>query len=390
MTVINSRIFPNKPLKNGSYVIYISVAHKSVTKFITTGIEIQGEHQLKNNKVIKHQNAELLTLKLSSIIKRYEEELLEIDTNLYSCQELISILKHKKKEHIGNTIVNSLNIYIETLQREKSKRAYTLAVFRFVKFMGGDVFLSAITPHDIQSFHNKLMSDGVSHTTINIYMTQLKIVIDHAKKLKMVKYRIDPFEVYKKPQAAIRDLDISVKEIRRIRDLEISSYPLSVTRDIFMLGYYLAGMNITDLLDYNFKGKKQLQYVRKKTEHTKTGNNQICFTIQPEAKAIIDKYMKPNGKLEFGKYCTRGKIDNLLHRNMSVLASEANINKYISYYTARKSFVQHGFELGIPLETIEYCIGQSMKRNRPIFNYVKIMSKHADIAIRQIIDNLNE
>ena len=98
--------------------------------------------------------------------------------------------------------------------------------------------------------------------------------------------------------------------------------------------------------------------------------------------------MKSNGKLEFGKYDTRSKIDNLLHRNMSILASEAKIKKHISYYTARKSFAQHGFELGIPLETIEYCIGQSMKRNRPIFNYVKIMSKHADTAIRQILDNL--
>ena len=46
------------------------------------------------------------------------------------------------------------------------------------------------------------------------------------------------------------------------------------------------------------------------------------------------------------------------------------------------------FELGIPLETLEYCIGQSMKSNRPIFNYVRIMRKHADEAIRKILDNL--
>lgn len=49
---------------------------------------------------------------------------------------------------------------------------------------------------------------------------------------------------------------------------------------------------------------------------------------------------------------------------------------------------QHGFELGIPLETLEYCIGQTMKQNRPIFNYVKIMRQHADAAIRQILDNV--
>ena len=388
MAVINSTIFKNKPLKNGKFMVYISVAHKSVTKFITTGIELEGEYQLKNNKVIKHQNSELLSLKLRTIIERYEKELMDMDTSLYSCAELVSAIKHKKKSIRGNTITSILGTYVESLSREKSIRAYTMAINRFTKHMKGDVVISAITPHDIQSFHNQLMSDKVSPTTINIYMTQLKIIIDFAKKLKMVKYKVDPFEVYKKPQSSIRDLDISVGEVKRIRDLETDIYALKVTKDIFMLSYYLAGMNITDMLDYNFKGKKQIQYVRKKTEHTKTGNNQICFTIQPEAKDIIIRYMKPNGKLEFGKYDTRSKVDNLLHRNMMILASEANINKHISYYTARKSFAQHGFELGIPLETIEYCIGQSMKRNRPIFNYVKIMSKHADVAIRQILDNL--
>ena len=51
--------------------------------------------------------------------------------------------------------------------------------------------------------------------------------------------------------------------------------------------------------------------------------------------------------------------------------------------------MQHGFDIGIALETLEYCIGQSVKRNRPIFNSVRIMQRHADEAIRKIIANLN-
>ena len=77
-----------------------------------------------------------------------------------------------------------------------------------------------------------------------------------------------------------------------------------------------------------------------------------------------------------------------VHYNIKATAKALGITKRISFYTARKSFVQHGFELGIPLETLEYCIGQTMKSNRPIFNYVKIMRQHADLAIRQVIDNL--
>ena len=39
---------------------------------------------------------------------------------------------------------------------------------------------------------------------------------------------------------------------------------------------------------------------------------------------------------------------------------------------------------------LEYCIGQSMKADRPIFNYLKIMRRHADEAIRTILDMLAE
>lgn len=388
MVHINATILKGKTRKNGKKTIYITVSHKGTTKFMSTGIEVDNEHNLRNNKIVRCQGSELLNLKLKAILERYENALLEIDPTLYSCSELVSIFKNRNNIKHGNTILGALEVYLQTLQKDKTIRLYTLSIGRFKNHMGSDIPLAAIMPQNIQEFHNRLMTDKLSHTTINIYMTCLKIVIDHAIKLKLVKYNVHPFEVYKKPKANVRDLDITVGEMKRIRDMEVKTFPMRVTRDIFMLSYYLCGMNLSDLLAYNFKGKKQIQYVRHKTEHTKTGNDQTCFTIQPEAAVIIKKYMKPSGKLEFGKYDTRSKIDNLLHRNIARMAADANIRKYITFYTARKSFAQHGFELGVPLETIEYCIGQSMKRNRPIFNYVKIMSKHADVAIRQILDNL--
>lgn len=388
MATLNAVLLKGRERVDGRFTIYISVAHKSVTKFISTGIALDGLYQLKNNKIIKHPESEFLNFKLRSIMKRYEKRLVEIDTELYSCNDIVKFLRGIRKIGEGNTLSAALGIYIQTLHKEKTIKAYSLAVQRFTKFMNGDVILSTISTHDIQAFHNSMVDDRLSPTTINMYMTHLKIIIDHAKKLKMVSYNIDPFEVYKKPKCNVRNLDITVEELRRIRDIVPDSFPMRVTRDIFMLSYYLAGMNIGDILAYNFKGLKTVQYTRMKTENTKTDNHQTCFTLQPEAKEILKRYMRPSGKVVFGKYDTRSKVDNLLFRNMKNLAIEAGITKYISYYTARKSFVQHGFELGIPLETLEYCIGQTMKANRPIFNYVKIMSRHADVAIRQVLDNL--
>ena len=95
-----------------------------------------------------------------------------------------------------------------------------------------------------------------------------------------------------------------------------------------------------------------------------------------------------NGKLDFGYKYSYPNFRNYVTKEIIRLVERLEIESHVVYYSARKSFVQHGFELGIPLETLEYCIGQSMKSNRPIFNYVRIMRKHADEAIRKILDNL--
>ena len=151
-----------------------------------------------------------------------------------------------------------------------------------------------------------------------------------------------------------------------------------MARDLFMLSYYLGGINLIDLMQFNFKNKDTIEYVREKSKNTKKGDKKVSLTIPDEAKPIIKEWISKSGKLNFGYKYT---YDNF---------RKIGIESHVVYYSARKSFVQHGFELGVNLETLEYCIGQSMKMNRPIFNYVKIMRKHADQAIRKILDNLKK
>jgi hypothetical protein len=68
------------------------------------------------------------------------------------------------------------------------------------------------------------------------------------------------------------------------------------------------------------------------------------------------------------------------------LAKKVGITTTFSFYSARKTFAQFAFMLGIKTEVIEYCIGQTMKTNRPIYNYVRVMQRQADACIRKVID----
>ena len=110
--------------------------------------------------------------------------------------------------------------------------------------------------------------------------------------------------------------------------------------------------------------------------------------FRSEAQTIIERYISENGKLVFGKYESYEKVYSLVFRHIGKVTDLAGINRKVSYYSARKTFAQHGYDIGIEIEKIEYCIGHSMKNNRPIFNYIRIMQEHADKVFREIFDQL--
>lgn len=390
MTTLKLTVLPDRTLKDGRHKIRVSISHKSDTRYIPTPYVIDNVSEFKNGQVINRPDASILNSRLRKKMNFYHDALESIlNPDRYSCTELKELLM-SRKDYCEISYMQVAEEYLSELSEEnrsKSEKLYRLASKTFVKYEG-DLQLSDITHKNIQHFKTSMKAKPLSPTTIKIYLTLVKVIINYAKKHKMVTYEIDPFEFCDMPAANIRELDLTTDELKAIRDVELDEYNTKIVRDIFMLSYYLGGINLVDMLAINFKKQTICEYVRKKTRNKKEGEIKTSFTIQPEAQLIINKYISRSGKLIFGKYDTFGKCYSVITRKIGKVAELAGIERRVVYYSARKSFVQHGFEQGISLEILEYCIGQSMKTNRPIFNYVKIMRKHADIAIRKILDSL--
>lgn len=392
MVSLSIVIVPTKKLSNGRHRIRIAVAHRSQTRYIPTQFTLDSASQLKNGRVIKHENAANINASLRKVIDEYEEILSSISyLASLSCTELIHVITNEQKKK-GITFLTVANEYMNLMkegEKDKSYKLYKIACKRFIIYMKGDFPMIQLSPLHIQEFSKTLHEEKLSDTTIRIYLTLIKVIINYASKMNYVTYSTHPFVLFKMPPCNIRELDLSVAELKRIRDAGFSTPPLSITRDIFMLTYYLGGINLRDLLVYNFKDKDYIKYIRHKTRHSKKGENEIAFTIQPEAKAIISKYQTKEGELKFGKYSSYEQIYSLMFRYINKVTTLAGINKKVTYYSARKTFAQHGYNLGIQIEKIEYCIGHSMKNNRPIFNYIRIMREHADKVFREIFDQLS-
>lgn len=390
MTTLKIAVVPAKMLKDGKHKIRIAIGHKQETRYLVTRFSIDDLSYFKNGQVINLPNAPHVNMKLRMLLNSYQEALDKINTYSYTCTQLIEYLSNLKQ---GATLFNDVaNDFIANMENEGRKS--TAGLYRrtckyFNEFMKRDIMLDGITPRTIKDFDTYLRNvKELNPITRGTHITHLKAIINQAIRDKVVSYEISPFEYYEKPTAEMRELDITIEEVRKIRDADVKERSLRVARDLFMLSYYLGGINLVDLMQFNFKNADTIEYIREKSKNTKKGDKKISFSIPKEAKPIIKEWMGKNGKLDFGYKYSYENFRKYITKEISRLANKVGITSHVVYYSARKSFVQHGFELGIPLETLEYCIGQSMKKNRPIFSYVKIMRKHADAAIRKIIDEI--
>jgi site-specific recombinase XerD len=394
MTTFSIVIVPTKRLANGKHRIRIAVAHQAQTRYIATPFILDSISQLKKGRVVRHENAAQINLCLQRTINEYILILSSIKhANQLTCTQLIhSIQEEERKKYLTFDVI--AKEFLSTLQSEsriKSYKLYKTAISHFNRFLKKehDIPLEQIRPSHIHQYQNFLEKRELSSTTVRIYLTLIKVILNYAIKMDYIHYKVHPFAACILPSSRIRNLDLTVDELKSLRDVSLKEQNLLIVRDLFMLTYYLGGINLKDLLDYHFEENNLiLSYIRHKTYRTKHGENEIVFFVQPEAQQIISKYRTDKGFLKFGPYESYNKVYSLIYRYLTRIAREAGITSSISYYSARKSFAQHGYNIGIQIETIEYCIGHSMKSNRPIGNYIRVMRSHADIAMRRIFDEL--
>ena len=396
MATIKLAVLKHTQSKDGSYKIRIAIGHRSETHYIVTKYKVNSPSEFVGGIVTRIPNAHEINVKLRNLLNDYDERLERIPSpEDYTCKELRDLLK-SMRPHSSTATFSQVSEQYQKELTEDGRGSYagmlqnSLRLFR--DFSGGDMFLSEISTVTISEFERWLKRKGLSQTYTSMTLSMTRTIINRAIRAQLVTYQLHPFAYWKRPADEEREIDISVEELAAIRDAQPKLKKQRIARDLFMLSYYLGGINLIDLLNIDFRGVSVLEYVRHKSRNTKTSDKRISFTIQPEAKELIKKWMNRNtGKLDFGYKFSYKNFLQFITRSIKSLAKDLDIQNYkkVCYYTARKSFVQHGFDLGISLEVLEYCIGQSVKNNRPIFNYLKIMRKHADVAIRQILDNLS-
>ena len=386
MANLSAVIVPAKALKGGKHKIRIALAHNGETRYIVTNIVIDSSKEFKNGVIVRRQDAAMLNTKVRGLLLKYQEIIDKTDyINGLTCPELIAVIKGTK-DMKSSTLKVVYDEYMATSSAKPQSLCYYETCWKGITaHIDKNTPIANLKYSTILNLEKSLRRRKLSSSSIYNYISFLRSLTNYAKIAGYAEFRIDPFFGYKMPQTEVRDCWLSFEEIKMIRDAEIKLKAIKRFRDMFMLSYYLGGINAADLTQINFnENKRRLKYIREKTKDRKKNNKYVEFNIPDEAKVIIDKYKHEDGRLFKNGTIAR----SFFTYNARRMAKLLNIPNLV-FYSARKSFSQHAFMLGVNTTVIDYILGHKIdEQKKTLYSYIMVTPEMATDAIRTVLDNI--
>lgn len=385
MANLKVAVLKARKTSKGNYPIFISVTQKRDVRYIKTEYSIDDLYQFENGKIVCRKDAKILNQRIQYNLSELQDKLDSIpDIRIFNASQIKDILEGSKEDKLI-TIKEWFETRIEDFRKQGRGSYANMNLYTLSKILDslGNITLQSLNVYSVHKFKESI--SNLAGATQQMRLTHFKARVNEAIKERLVNYDTHPFSEIKMPKSAPKLLDITIDEFRKILDYKTNYKTKQLAKDLFLLSFYLGGINLADLVRVDLSGPI-LIYERKKTQLSKEGDKIIKLTIPDVAMPIINKYKTKTGKLNFGYKFSYSNFQRYLNGKLKILANEVGIKSQFSYYSARKTFAQFAFDLGVKTEVIEYCIGQSMKSNRPIYNYVRVMQRQADGAISKVID----
>lgn len=388
-------VLPTKVLADGTHKVRIAISHKRQTRYFVTRFIVPSPDNIIGGQVVGVNNAsyinQQLRIRMSKIYSICDKA---EDIEYYTCAQLVKFIEDAESDATPKSI-HDIGEKFLTMKRNSYRdgtfKLYRDALGYFEMFFGSDYLLQLLTSDDLHRFELFLKENrGLSQTTISIKMRNIHTVINYAIRQKFVTYDVSPYADYEDPQPTRRVCAITLEQLRKVRDIDLSherGTQIGTARDIFMLSFYLCGMNLQDIMAQDFRSK-QVKFMRVKTRTRKKIPSSTEFTIQPEARVILDRLTK-KGKLHIGHKRSCSAIQRILYSCLPRIAKLCDIDTDFIYYSARKTFAQLANQLFIKDSIIEYCIGDTVTQSRRVIGYyIHITPQMADLSIRKVLDAL--
>lgn len=315
-----------------------------------------------------------------------------IDTGNFTLALLQEKLKIAGNEVLTfNALAEEKILAFRSNGQAKTAKSYSDAMQKFEAYVGKDVPVSAICPTLVQKFKSKMEKEGLSKTTISIYLRTIRSVCNLAISKKLMKEEQYPFSrtsydsnKVKIPKGTKRkERYLTVSEILQLLEYDTEGHRndkhgkyLCQALDLWLFSYLGNGMNLADMavLTYGphyFKTKgKELSFKRAKTDSTSNDEMWIFVPITPVLKNIIERSAtKPARDGVLFPFILEGETDperrvkrfdewnKRIGKRMKEICKIVGLEAEVSMTWARHSFKTNLMRKNVPAFYTEQAMG---------------------------------
>jgi integrase len=282
----------------------------------------------------------------------------------------------------ASTLCHNYKVYIQKLLREgriSSAVSYHCSYVSLKKFRA-NLKLAEITPSSLAEYENTQKQNGISKSTIGIYLRPLRAIFNEAIEQGIISRQKNyPFGRRKYQIPASRN----IKKALDLRDIEqIYRYQSAGgneneqrAKDFWLFSYFSNGMNPKDIANLKYKNIQgdYLVFERSKTERTlRSDPRPITVFITDDMTNIIQRWGNKDtasdnyifsilapGLTPLQQYKTVQNFIRVINDHMKNILHKLGIDKKATTYVARHSFSTILKRSGASTEFIQEALGHS-------------------------------
>lgn len=347
----------DRPDKNGKYHLRIRTTIKRKVSYVSTNI-ILSEKEWDGTHIINHSNKVLLNIALRDAINNLERKLLESaisgEAVLKAIYSKITFNEYANKKILG---------WVGEYSPDSIKHRYSYLVRINHIFPG--LKLKDIIPDTLTMLENYCRTIGNSDNTIVSYTTFVKTIVSCAVKDKLLsENKLLNAEGVKYKNTLRTTLTISeVILFEKFADNPKYSNSLRNVASYFVFACY-CGLRYTDV-----KGFEGLKNDKVLVQTKKTGSIVSIYATEQ----IIKSVQRLQSKIIANQKCNEA---------LKTIAEKLDIDKNVTFHTARHSFATNFITNGGRLEVLSRLMGHSTTKTTSI--YAKISDTIADEEMKKV------
>lgn len=386
--------FDRRNEKAERYPVKVSVRHKGVAAYATTGIYLlPTQWDELAEKVISHPQRMEYNAHLQKMMLEAQEIVLSL-TRERKISRMTAAQIKKQIECLTNpdnsTFIHIFEKFIEGKKKPKTKEAYQYTLSKLNMFCSRikELMFEDITREWLMKFDNFVAETSPSQNSRNIHLRNIRAVFNYAIDEEITtaypfrRMKIRPVETPKR--------SLTVEQLRQLFDYPVDDFQKKYV-DIFKLIFFFIGINVVDLF-----GLKKIVNGRIEYRRAKTGRL-YSIKVEPEALAIIERYRGEQHLIKQADTykqhkCYMKRLNDNLKKIGTVERSGLGGKKHITplfpditTYWARHTWATIAASLDIPKETISAALGHEIG-SRVTSIYINFDEKKIDEANRRVMD----